>query len=232
MKLLILSDIHANWNALEAVLASESYGGLVFLGDAVDFGPDPGNCVKFLMSSSKRRFWAVRGDHDHGMAYGTNSKCTQELRNISAVSREWGEGYLTSGEVGFLRRLPVVSSFSIDGADFEMAHGSDRGPLQYESYNRGRPLEDNRRRFILVGHSHKPFIMNSGSTTIINPGSVGQPRDFNPGASYAVIEDGEARIGRASYDIGKTVKGLEKSSMPAYVKAKLISVLLHGGIVN
>jgi protein phosphatase len=126
MKLLILSDIHANWNALEAVLASESYGGLVFLGDAVDFGPDPGNCVKFLMSSSKHRFWAVRGDHDHGMAYGTNSKCTQELRNISAVSREWGEGYLTSGEVGFLRRLPVVSNFSIDGVDFEMAHGSDR----------------------------------------------------------------------------------------------------------
>jgi len=83
-----------------------------------------------------------------------------------------------------------------------------------------------------VGHSHKLFIMNSGSTTIINPGSVGQPRDFNPGASYAVIENGEARIGRASYDIGKTVKGLEKSSMPAYVKAKLISVLLHGGIVN
>lgn len=83
-----------------------------------------------------------------------------------------------------------------------------------------------------MGHSHKPFIRNAGSTTVINPGSVGQPRDLNPRASYAVIENGEARIGRVSYDIEKTVKGLKKSSMPAYVKGKLISVLLHGGIVN
>lgn len=231
MKLLILSDIHANWNALEAILAKESYGGLVFLGEAVDFGPDPGDCVKFLMSSSKRRFWAVRGDHDHGMAYGTNSKCTEELKYISSVSREWGEGYLKSGEVGFLRRLPVVSSFSIDGADLEMAHGSDRVPGEFESRGQGLS-EDERRRFILVGHSHKPFIMKAGSTTTINPGSVGQPRDFNPGASYAVIEDGEARIGRASSDIEKTIKHLEKSSMTAHVTGRLISVLLNGGIVN
>lgn len=62
MKILILSDIHANWYALEAILDKESHDALIFLGDAVDFGPSPRNCVKFLMKSSKTHFWGVRGD--------------------------------------------------------------------------------------------------------------------------------------------------------------------------
>lgn len=57
MKILILSDIHANWYALEAILNKESYDALVFLGDVVDFGPSPRNCIKFLMKSSKAHFW-------------------------------------------------------------------------------------------------------------------------------------------------------------------------------
>jgi protein phosphatase len=60
MKILIISDIHANWHALQAVLAKEGYDALVFLGDVVDFGPDPKNCVNFLIKSSKARFWGVR----------------------------------------------------------------------------------------------------------------------------------------------------------------------------
>ncbi len=97
MKLIILSDIHANWQALDAVLNKENYDGLIFLGDAVDLGPDPGNCVRFLMSSSNRRFWAVRGDHDYEMAYGLNSKCAQELRDISVISRDWGGRAILAG---------------------------------------------------------------------------------------------------------------------------------------
>ena len=232
MKLLILSDIHANWQALDAVLNKESYDGLIFLGDAVDFGPDPGSCVRFLMSSLNRRFWAVRGDHDYGMAYGLNSKCTKELRDISAITRDWGEDYLGGEEVGFLRRLPVVNTFSIDEDDFELVHGSEQGPGNIRCFYERPEPEDERRRFILVGHSHKPFVKNYGNTTILNPGSVGQPRDFNPRASYAVIENAEARVARVSYDIEKTVKGLEKSSMPAHVTGKLTSMLIHGGIVN
>ena len=56
MKILVLSDIHANWYALEAILAKESYDTLIFLGDVVDFGPNPRKCVRFLMDSSRNRF--------------------------------------------------------------------------------------------------------------------------------------------------------------------------------
>lgn len=232
MKILVLSDLHSNWHALDAVLNKESYDGLIFLGDAVDFGPDPGRCVRFLMSSSKKRFWAVRGDHDYGMAYGLGSRCAEELREISAISRDWGEDYLNGEELGFLRTLPQTSSFSIYDLDFELLHGCDLGPGKIKGFFEGPGVPEERKRFILLGHSHKPYIKSYGNTIIINPGSVGQPRDYNPKASYAVIENGEARIRRVSYDIEKTVKGLEKSSMPHRVTDKLTSVLIHGGIVN
>lgn len=242
MKILIISDIHANWQALQAVLAKESYDALIFLGDVVDFGPDPKNCVNFLIKSSKARFWGVRGDHDHALAFGSNSNCAEELKKISNITREWGECFLTGEEVGFLRRLPLDRDFSIDGLEFELAHGSD--PYSCILYNFARGVEEphtetlerldaeEKRKFILVGHSHKPFIKIMGNTTILNPGSVGQPRDHDPRASYAVIEDGEASIRRAGYDIEKTVKDLERSGMPYEVRGRLISMLVSGSLVN
>src|SRR4030066_1418201 len=101
MKILVLSDIHANWYALEAILAKESYDTLIFLGDVVDFGPNPRKCVRFLMDSSRNRFWGVRGDHDHALAYGIGCGCSLDLRELSMKTREWGEGLIASDEVVF-----------------------------------------------------------------------------------------------------------------------------------
>ncbi|MCC6711884.1 MAG: metallophosphoesterase family protein [Candidatus Dadabacteria bacterium] len=228
MKILIMSDIHANWHATEAILARESYDALIFLGDVVDFGPDPRKCIDFLMESARMRFRGVRGEHDHAMAFGTGASPGGEMERISSVSREWGEGLLSSGEVGFLRRLPLEERISLDGMDFELAHRPD--PETIPILERGRERTDpvSCRKFILVGHSHKPYIKSFGDTAVLNPGSVGQPRDNDPRASYAVIEDGEASIRRVKYDIEKTVKGLERSRMPYEVKGRLISMLLSG----
>lgn len=242
MKILIISDIHANWHALEAVIARESYDALIFLGDVVDFGPDPKSCIGFLMKSSKARFWGVRGDHDHALAFGTASRCSENLSRLSSISREWGECFLSGEEVGFLRRLPLDRDFTIDGIEFEIAHGSD--PYNYIFYNMDLgsdvpyeepvtlPKNGEKRRFVLTGHSHKPFVRNVGNTTILNPGSVGQPRDHDPRASYGVIENGEASIRRVSYDIEKTVSDLKRSAMPCVVKARLISMLVSASEIN
>ncbi|GJM15155.1 MAG: phosphoesterase [Thermodesulfobacteriota bacterium] len=249
MKILILSDIHANWYALEAILDKESYDALVFLGDAVDFGPSPSKCLKFLMKSSMGHFWGVRGDHDHAMAYGINSKCPGELNTISTVTREWGEEFLSSEEIGFLRRLPLQSEFSINEMNFELVHGSG---LDYESavdlkrlckckatseepycnYYSDAIDEKKEINFILTGHSHKPFIKSAGNTTILNPGSAGQPRDLNPKASYAVIDNGNAYIRRVSYDIERTINDLERSALPKKLISKLSSMLYAGGTIN
>ncbi len=249
MKILILSDIHANWYALEAILDKESYDALIFLGDVVDFGPNPRNCMKFLINSSKGRFGGVRGDHDHAMAYGIDSKCPGELNAISDITREWGESFLSSEEIGFLRRLPLDNEFSINEMNFELVHGSglDRGSDlgrrklckckaksgdPYCNYYSDVIDEEKERKFILIRHSHKPFIKTIGDTTILNPGSVGQPRDFNPCASYAVIENGTPYIRRVTYDIERTAKDLNKSALPKHLTSKLVSMLVVGGIVN
>lgn len=228
MKILIMSDIHANWYATEAVLARESYDALIFLGDVVDFGPDPRKCIDFLMESARMRFWGVRGEHDHAMAFGIGASPGGEMERISNVSREWSEGLLSSGEVGFLRRLPLEERISLDGMDFELAHRPDPETLPILERGKERTDPVSCRKFILVGHSHKPYIRSFGDTAVLNPGSVGQPRDNDPRASYAVIEDGEASIRRVKYDIEKTVKGLERSRMPYEVKGRLISMLLSG----
>ena len=235
MKILILSDIHANWHALEAILDKESYDALIFLGDIVDFGPNPRNCVKFLMKASKTHFWGVRGDHDHAMAYGINSKCPGELNSISNVTREWGEDFLTSKEVGFLRRLPLYNEFSIYGMNFKIVHESENNVKRYCGCKLGNDLNevhDEERNFVLFGHSHKPFLKNLGNTTILNPGSVGQPRDFNPRSSYAVIDDGIPYIRRVNYDIERTINELERSALPKHLTSKLTSILHTGGILN
>jgi len=129
MKILVLSDIHANWYALEAILAKESYDTLIFLGDVVDFGPNPRKCVRFLMDSSRNRFWGVRGDHDHALAYGIGCGCSLDLRELSMKTREWGEGLIASDEVGFLRRLPFENHATLDGLKFRLLHGSKRDRL-------------------------------------------------------------------------------------------------------
>ena len=236
MRILILSDIHANWYALEAILANEGYDALMFLGDAVDFGPNPKECVRFLMNSSTSRFWGVRGDHDHALAYGINCVCSKELRELSIRTREWGEGFITGKEVGFLRRLPFDSYITLDGLSFHLMHGSPRDRL-YRNINPDTgefeiENETVNADFILAGHSHKPYIKRLGRTTVLNPGSVGQPRDFNPRASYAVIENGEATIKRVKYDIERTVRDLERSSLPRDTIRELISILVIGGVVK
>jgi len=238
MKILILSDIHANWHALEAILANENYDTLIFLGDVVDFGPNPKKCVRFLMNSPTSRFWGVRGHHDHALAYGINCVCCKELSELSMRTREWEEGFITGKEIGFLRRLPFNSNIALDGLNLYLAHGSSRdglygsNPSDIEDLEIENEFAGIQTDFILTGNSHKPYIKRLGRTTILNPGSVGQPMDFNPRASYAVIENGEAKIKRVKYDIERTVKDLEKSSLPKEVIKELVSILVVGGMIK
>ncbi len=174
MRILILSDIHGNWHALEAILSKESYDYLVFLGDVVDFGPNPRECVRFLIKSSYAQFWGVRGDHDHAMAYAKECLCNNELNTLSNTTSEWSEDHLESQEIGFLRTLPLDNQFSIEGLNFYISHGNS-------SYFKGHPkprvnYDLFKYDFILSGHSHKPYLRQIGNKSFLDPGSVGQPR--------------------------------------------------------
>jgi predicted phosphodiesterase len=155
------------------------------------------------------------------MAYGSTCLCSNELKKLSQKTREWGEGLLDSEEIGFFRTLPKSDQFMVGGLSFHVTHcngnygmsfHTDPDDISMSDYD--RPNSRLHHDFVITGHSHKPYIKKVGGTTYLNPGSVGQPRDFNPRASYAVIEYGEATIKRTNYDIEKTVKELQNTSLP------------------
>lgn len=108
MKILILSDIHGNWPALEAVLANESnWQALFFLGDVVEYGPDPKPCLDFLRQHAD---FYVRGNHDHAIAYAADCGCGGDFREMSVATRQWHRTVLEEKELGFLRRMPIIQS--------------------------------------------------------------------------------------------------------------------------
>src|SRR5206468_12642478 len=122
---------------------------------------------------------------------------------------------------------------TIDNSRFLLVHASPRDPLdEYapadgEFWSRRLQLVDV--EVVCVGHTHHPYVLEVGDKLVINPGSVGQPRDGDPRASYAILEDFKVELKRIEYPIEDTIRTIEESSLPDQAKAKLIEVYRNGG---
>jgi diadenosine tetraphosphatase ApaH/serine/threonine PP2A family protein phosphatase len=240
MKIAILADIHANLNAFTAVLKDvEQRGGVDnywCLGDVVNYGPDPSKCVELLR---RLKHVAIAGNHDLAAA----GKIPLNLFNPDAArAMEWTIKQLNQEDIGFLAGLGEMQIRD----DFTMVHGSPRDPI-WEYLLSVTQAEENfgyfNTSYCLVGHSHEPqlfrveedgriFFMkfNEGLgqvagryRLIINPGSVGQPRDGDPRASYCIF-DTESRIirlFRVSYDIGATQLKMVRANLPMRLVVRL-----------
>ena len=233
MKILILSDIHANLPALQAVLDKDGdFDKLLFLGDVVDYGPNPKECVKFIKENAD---YYVRGNHDNALGYGVDCNCMGTFRKYSIATREWHKTLLNEIDIRFLRNMPTIDSFQLDNpvdgyedTSFYMAHASPQGDM-FKYLNQDEiagELEGIIAEYILVGHTHVQYKKKMDYELIVNPGSVGLARDGGQ-ACYAVYEDGEIHLKRIDYDVEKTISDLMKSSLPQSVKEGLKKVLLH-----
>jgi predicted phosphodiesterase len=242
VRALILSDIHSNLEALTTVvddaLSRGGFDSIWCLGDLVGYGPDPGPCLELV-----RRYdlLAVAGNHD----YAAIGHLDIEYFNHAAKAAiEWTNGQLTVPEADFLAGLPTMAI----AEPFTLVHGSLRSHLEEYLLQRESALATLAllgTRFCLVGHSHVPFLCreNQGSPEflrftedevyplgdermIINPGSVGQPRDRDPRASYAVYDSRNATIQRrrVDYAIDRTQEKMQGAGLPQY----LIDRLSHG----
>ncbi len=242
MRALILSDIHANLEALEAVLAdADQRGGFDVvwgLGDLVGYGPDPNACIQRLQ---EYQLLAVAGNHD----YAAIGKLETDLFNdAAAAAAKWTTEQLTPGPVQFLKSLPEVAVVE----PFTLVHGSLRSPVWEYLVSQDAALSTLallQTQFCLVGHSHIPFLCKEEQGEpgfeefpedqvitlddrrwIINPGGVGQPRDGNPKPSYAIYdrEANSVERHRVSYDIQATQRKMEDAGLPR----RLIDRLDHG----
>jgi protein phosphatase len=229
MRILIVSDIHANWPALRAI--EERADAVFFLGDAVNYGPNPQECVQWLRRNAT---YAVKGNHDEFIAKGFDPRCSAPYRRAAAEVGRIHAGVLGPNDKAFLGGLPIRERVQLGETTFGLVHASPSQPLY------GYRTEDQLAQLLpslgidvlLVGHTHLPFVRRVGSQLLINPGSVGQPKDGDPRASCAIWEDGEAEIRRVEYDIEEAIAGIRNLDLPIDVQEFLTNGLRTGGKVR
>ena len=227
MRILVVSDIHANWNALRSI--QEPFDVCLCLGDLVDYGPDPGLCVDWVM---KHATHAIRGNHDHGVAQGVSVDGESGFRYLTRMTRPLQWPGLDANQRRYLLQMPLTKRVVLDGQRFFLVHGTPRDPLDEYVMNDPatwqRRLEGIEADFVCVGHTHYQFTLKVGSTTLLNPGSVGLPRDGDSRAAYAIIENGHIELKRLAYPIDETVARLAQCSLPERAR-QMLTVALYSG---
>ncbi|MHB8620555.1 MAG: metallophosphoesterase family protein [Chloroflexota bacterium] len=240
MRVGIVSDIHSNLPALTAVLADMGQvEELWCLGDIVGYGPYPNECVEVL---AQRGCLGIPGNHD----WACLGKVPVDDFNTDARRAvEWTRGVLEQPQVQFLETLPITRTVG----DFTLAHGTPHDPIwEYMAYPSMAKLSLHyfASRYCLVGHTHVPLIFLDGGTldpesvnpvanqslelpsarAIFNPGSVGQPRDGNPQAAYAVLDTTRGAIDfrRVAYDVGEIQSRMKALNFPE----RLVKRLAYG----
>ncbi|MFQ5456576.1 MAG: metallophosphoesterase family protein [Nitrospirota bacterium] len=229
MRLLILSDIHSNLSALK-LIDDEEYDYLICLGDLVDYGPFPKEVIDIIRS---RAYKSVRGNHDNALGYGQDCGCSYRFKHLSIATREYQKPLLNKEDIDYLRGLPLRENFELMGYRFFIAHASPKGDLF--TYLRPdtddeiwkREIEGIDADFIFVGHTHVPLIKYIDGKKIVNPGSLGQPRDKSARSSYAIWEDGEVYLRRRAYNIDSTIEALESTELSEEVVSELSSILVR-----
>lgn len=242
MRYAIIADIHANLAAFTAVLEDIERQGEVeevwCLGDIVGYGPDPHQCIELLRQCNHV---CVAGNHD----WGALGKI--DLSNFNpdaAAACRWTAQQLSSEDIQYLESLPLI----IEKDDFTLVHGSPREPIwEYliSTSIAGENFNFFQSKYCLVGHSHVPLVfkdedgscsfsklvtnvglMLGRSRLIINPGGVGQPRDGDPRASYAIYdsESKQVRLYRIPYHIQTTQDKMMQNGLPI----RLVVRLQHG----
>lgn len=228
MRILLISDIHGNKEALDAAM-SVPHDMVICLGDLADYGPSPSECIDFIMG---KNIETVLGNHDAAVGSRIECGCGYKYKHLSIATRDYTWEMTSEKQMDFLRHLPFSIQKEINGLKLYFTHGSPRS--NYE-YMRPETPDDELEEMIcgidadvlFIGHSHQPFVRKFKDMLIVNPGSVGQPRDENCKASCAVFNtaSGEAELIRFDYDMEKTCRKI-KESMPH--PEELITILKRG----
>jgi predicted phosphodiesterase len=237
VRIAVVSDVHSNLSALEAVLAAIDAAPpeeIWCLGDVVGYGPRPNECCEIVEA---RADICLGGNHDLAVR-GTIDLA--EFSGDAAVAARWTRDVLSEPAAAFLARLEPEG----ERADVALYHGSARDPVwEYVLSDEAAAstLALSPYPLVLVGHSHIALevawvddVLSGGlaaagtavetrGRVLLNPGSVGQPRDGDPRAAYLVLDLGEKRatFHRVDYDIERTQGEMRAAGLPEALAARL-----------
>lgn len=229
MKIVIISDVHGNHDALEAL--PEDYDELWVLGDLLNYGPQPREVVADIM---RKATIVIRGNHDDAIVSPDPPSWKPRWRVTSEETKQFTLSALTDEQRSFVQKLPLQSKVEREGTRFFLIHATPTDP-QYghhrpESGEWARELEGAAADVLLVGHSHVPFMRQIGDGVVLNPGSIGQPHNGDPRASYAVWEDGQFSLKTYSYPVEETIRKIRAIGYSPEVENDLVAILRTGQI--
>jgi len=235
MKVLIVSDAHANPWALEAVERDVGpFDHVLFAGDAVNYGPEPRRTIAWLREQGAI---AVLGNHDHAVAFTSDPRANASKQALALAMRDWTWSALSYADRMWLERLPICFTWETGGTRFVVCHATPCDPLFDYRFTPDAPeaLADELLKgvdgdVLVVGHTHLAFVRRCGAIQVVNPGSVGQPLDGDPRAAYALWTDGHVTLHRATYDVSAAVAGLDHVPIEAGQRAALARTLITGKV--
>ena len=242
MRYLIVSDIHSNWQALQAVLAHAKGGWdqALCCGDLVGYGADPNPVTDWVRDHAAH---TVRGNHDK---VSLDSEDLEWFNPVARAAAEWTRNALTPENSAFLAALPRGP---VIVEDFEIVHGS---PLDEDEYlvaaaDASEAFAYLERRLVFFGHTHlqggfvwnrarvetipsflaaqspAPMELDGECAYLINPGSVGQPRDSDPRAAYAIYDSARKVLTylRTEYDVAGAQRNIKEAGLPPILADRL-----------
>ncbi len=243
MRLALMADIHANREAFEACLAdadAKHAERIVFLGDYVNYGADPDWVVSAIMHLvAKGEAVALLGNHDAAVGGGASA-----MDSSAEAALEWTKNQLGADQRAFLASLPLT----LEEGDCLFVHAEAAAPARFtyvtNAADAARSLKATRRRVTFCGHVHRPAVYNLSDTLKLGTfrpvadvsipllpqrrwlavmGSVGQPRDGNPAACWALVDTARAQLTyrRVPYEVEAAAKKIRRAALPEMYAERL-----------
>jgi diadenosine tetraphosphatase ApaH/serine/threonine PP2A family protein phosphatase len=244
MRIALFADIHSNLDALTACLTEAEAEGAeryAFLGDLVGYGAEPGAVIDVVAEHAARGAVVIRGNHDAAAVAGE----TDTMRDVAAAAIDWTRGQLDARQLAFLQGLPLT----VREGEVLYVHASAEQPSQWiyvsDEYMAARSLAaSGGARYVLSGHVHEPTLFYTSAAERPVPftpvpgkaipvpahrrwlaivGSVGQPRDHNTAASWAMLDLGRHTLTfhRVPYDWRSAAAKIRAAGLPEYLAARI-----------
>ena len=215
MRVGLIADVHANRVALEAVFADiPAVDALVCAGDVVGYNPWPGACVDSL---AERAVATVQGNHDRAVVEDTGFR----FNRLASAGVEYARRELDEKQLSWLDALPPERR-EFDGR-VRIVHGHPDDPDRYTHPADFSPRLLADEDVLVLGHTHVQHAETYGDGIVVNPGSVGQPRDGDPRAAYAIVdlEGMTVDLRRVAYDVDAVREAVERAGLPDRIGSRL-----------
>lgn len=215
MNVAIIADIHANKPALEAVEADmPEVDHIVCAGDVVGYNPWPAFCIEWMRD---RDIPTVMGNHDQAVAWGDVSS----FNDMAKEGIQYAGDHISDEQQNWLASLPTERLLFDDRV--KVVHDHPRKPNYYTFPHDFGPDLLGDEDVLILGHTHVQHLEQYEEGIVLNPGSVGQPRDGDPGAAYAILDldTMDVDLRRVEYEVGNVMDAVDDAGLPRQIGTRL-----------